>query len=280
MANECQIGGMERATRIARVELTFGGFDALSATHFVQRFPPHFHDTFAIGVIESGATHLRTRRGEWLGRPGTILAFSPGEMHSADPLADTGYTYRMVYPTVEFMRRLGVEREPLFTTPVIDDPALGRALHDAHIPIMEGVGGHRAELRLLGVLGSLVTKYAVRRDVPAFEDDARIVEQAQSCLRDQFASRPSLDDLAKVCAVSPFQLIRKFRRVLGVTPFAYLAQFRVNRAQAMLASGNTLSDVAYSCGFSDQSHMTRAFKQVVGIPPGQYARALRATALR
>jgi len=74
-------------------------------------------------------------------------------------------------------------------------------------------------------------------------------------------------------------LVRSAHSV-GVTPFAYLAQFRVNRAQEMLAAGNSLSDVAYSCGFSDQSHMTRTFKQAVGVPPGQYARSRRATALR
>ena len=80
--------------------------------------------------------------------------------------------------------------------------------------------------------------------------------------------------------MSPFQLIRKFRRAVGVTPFAYLAQYRVNRAQALLAAGNSLSDVAYSCGFSDQSHMTRAFKQAVGVTPGQYLRAEMAKCTR
>ena len=263
---------------MARVELSSGGFDALSATHFVQRFPPHFHDTFAIGVIESGVACLRTRRGEWFGGPGTILAFSPGEMHSADPVTAAGYTYRMLYPTLEFMRHVGLERAPLFTSPVIDDDVLSRALHDAHIPVMEGAGGARAEWRLLAVLSALVKQYAVRTDVPTLAADTRIVEQAQLCLSARFAQRLTLADLAEACAVSPFQLIRKFRRVVGVTPFAYLAQFRVNRAKAMLAAGNTLSDVAYSCGFSDQSHMTRAFKQAIGVPPGQYARSIRPSA--
>jgi hypothetical protein len=70
---------------------------------FRGRFLRNFHETFAIGVIESGAARLRTRRGEWVGRAGAILAFSPGEIHAAEPLTEHGFTYRMIYPSVEFM---------------------------------------------------------------------------------------------------------------------------------------------------------------------------------
>ena len=91
----------------------------------------------------------------------------------------------------------------------------------------------------------------------------------------------SKEDFFRVYAVNtvgPFQMIRAFRRVLGVPPLAYLLQFRVNRAQALLREGSPLAPVAYSCGFADQSHLTRAFKRVVGVPPGQYARSVRTTA--
>lgn len=71
-------------TEVARVELSCGSFDALRAVEFTSCFPPHFHDTFAIGVIESGATRLRTPRGEWIGRAGTILAFSPSVRRAYD----------------------------------------------------------------------------------------------------------------------------------------------------------------------------------------------------
>ncbi len=90
-------------TDVARVDLSYGSFDALRAIDFSRSFPPHFHETFAIGVIESGATRLRTRRGEWIGREGTILAFSPGEIHAAEPLGEHGFTYRMIYPSIDVL---------------------------------------------------------------------------------------------------------------------------------------------------------------------------------
>ena len=53
-------------------------------------------------------------------------------------------------------------------------------------------------------------------------------------------------------------------------PHAYLTQVRANRARELLVRGEPLSAVAYTCGFSDQSHLTRIFKKIFGITPGAY----------
>ncbi|MEP7348010.1 MAG: helix-turn-helix domain-containing protein, partial [Gemmatimonadaceae bacterium] len=82
-------------------------------------------------------------------------------------------------------------------------------------------------------------------------------------------------ELPGVCGVSAFHLIRCFRESVGLPPHAYLKALRVSRAQCMLRGGSTISDAAYSCGFSDQSHLTRSFKNVTGLSPGTYARMVR-----
>ena len=276
---------LHSVTDFARVDLPCGSFDALAAAHFSQRFPPHFHDTFAIGVHETGAAMLHTPRGEWVGRAGTILAFSPGEVHSAEPLTSDGYTYRMIYPTVAFMEALGVDRtmgrgKPLFRSPVIHDPPLASALLRAHAPLMDGASGERAEGLLMDVLRSLVRQHgadASREPAPR-QRDLDVVHRAQEYMNERFAQPVRLTAMAELCGMSPFQLIRVFRRVVGVPPYAYLVQLRVNRAQTLLCEGSSVSDVAYTCGFSDQSHLTRTFKKALGVPPGQYVRSVRQTA--
>ena len=271
-------------TDFARVALSCGSFDALSAVHFSQRFPPHFHETFAIGVIETGLARLHTPRGEWIGRAGTILAFSPGEVHSAEPLTAEGYTYRMIYPTTEFMRAVGLSRAidsaaPLFRSPVIHDARLAMALRRAHTPLMEGATGPRAEDRLLDGLRTLTRQHGTDERGPVVSDrDLGIVRHAQDYMNERFAQPVRLAAVAALSGLSPFQLIRVFRRVVGVPPYAYLVQLRVNRAQALLCRGTSVSDVAYTCGFSDQSHLTRTFKKALGVPPGQYVRSVRQSA--
>jgi AraC-like DNA-binding protein len=80
--------------------------------------------------------------------------------------------------------------------------------------------------------------------------------------------------LAALSGVSRFQLLRGFSRELGITPHAYLIQRRVLLAQRFLADGQTPVQAAIQAGFSDQSHMTRAFVRQVGVTPGCYRAAV------
>jgi AraC-like DNA-binding protein len=50
-----------------------------------------------------------------------------------------------------------------------------------------------------------------------------------------------------------------------------LIQMRVFRAKQLLAAGVPIAQAAFDTGFTDQSHLNRHFKRLVGITPGQYA---------
>ena len=66
--------------------------------------------------------------------------------------------------------------------------------------------------------------------------------------------------------------MRVFRKVLGLPPHAYLVQVRITQAKKLLASGMAIAEVAAETGFSDQSHLHRHFKRIVGVTPGQYVK--------
>jgi AraC-like DNA-binding protein len=63
---------------------------------------------------------------------------------------------------------------------------------------------------------------------------------------------------------------RMFARHMGLPPHAYRKQKRIRKAKQMLIDRVPISRVAVETGFADQSHLTRHFKQVVGVTPGQY----------
>jgi AraC-like DNA-binding protein len=264
-------------TRFARLELSFGHFDALEAVRFVRRFPPHFHETFAIGVVEEGSCVIRTRRGSWTAAAGSILAFAPGEMHAASPCAESGYAYRMVYPSITAMHEIGVRWRgaPLFSAPVIRDASLAESLRRAQRPLLDGTGGHAAEAGLADALRHLGLRH-VSRETPGQlrATDLEVVTRAHDYMATRLSHPLRLPEVARACDVSMFQLIRVFRRVAGVTPMAYLVQLRVTRARRLLTEGMNAGTAAHLCGFSDQSHLTRVFREIVGVPPGRYSRFL------
>jgi AraC-like DNA-binding protein len=86
----------------------------------------------------------------------------------------------------------------------------------------------------------------------------------------------ALREVARECGVSVGHFSHAFRRTLGVAPHKWLIEQRVVLSKEKLRVDElSLSDVAAECGFSDQSHLTRVFRQAVGVSPGAWRRALQ-----
>lgn len=83
-------------------------------------------------------------------------------------------------------------------------------------------------------------------------------------------------ELADVACMSEFHFARQFKLATGRPPHEYVTRRRLQRAKTMLVKSSTsIAAVALSCGFSSQAHFSRAFKDAVGVSPGQYQRSAR-----
>lgn len=97
------------------------------------------------------------------------------------------------------------------------------------------------------------------------------VDTARDFLAAHLEGRPTLDATAAAAGVTKFTLMRRFRRILGTTPHAYLIMLRLTRAQRMLAEGWTPAAAAAAAGFADQAHLGRWFRRSLGVTPAGYA---------
>jgi AraC family transcriptional regulator len=99
--------------------------------------------------------------------------------------------------------------------------------------------------------------------------------RAKEILRANLHGVP-LKEVARECGLSVGHFSHAFRRTLGVAPHKWLIEQRIVLSKEKLRDdGLSLSDVATECGFSDQSHLTRVFRQTVGASPGAWRRALK-----
>ncbi len=92
-------------------------------------------------------------------------------------------------------------------------------------------------------------------------------------LVDDIKQAPTLDELATLAGTSRYTLVRQFGRRHGLPPIAWLLQLRLHRARERIAAGWGLADTALSCGFSDQSHLTRQVTRHLRNTPGSRRRA-------
>jgi len=83
-----------------------------------------------------------------------------------------------------------------------------------------------------------------------------------------------LSMLAAAAGLSMHHFAREFKQSTGVTPHHYLIQKRVERAQQMLAqTGLPLAEIACAVGFSDQGHLARHFRGLLGTTPREFRRS-------
>ncbi len=86
-------------------------------------------------------------------------------------------------------------------------------------------------------------------------------------------ARLKVSEIARVVHLSSSHFSRAFKRTFGMTVHAWVMRRRIELAQGMmLSSPHKLSEIALRCGLSDQSHLTRWFRRVVGETPGSWRR--------
>jgi AraC family transcriptional regulator len=82
-----------------------------------------------------------------------------------------------------------------------------------------------------------------------------------------------LQALAQEVGFSSYHFARLFRRATGESPHQYVLRQRIERAQRLLREADLpLAQIALDCGFANQSHLTLAFKRLIGVTPAAYRR--------
>jgi AraC family transcriptional regulator len=97
----------------------------------------------------------------------------------------------------------------------------------------------------------------------------RIVEFIDCHLHDTIR----VERLSEIAGLSATYFYRTFRRSFGVSPHAYLTRRRIERARHLILTSNMqLSQIAQECGFNDQAHLCRNFREQVGMSPATWRR--------
>ena len=102
------------------------------------------------------------------------------------------------------------------------------------------------------------------------------VRRVTEYIEEHLSSTIRLQDLAGIARLSHSHFCRAFKESLGHPAHAYVMRRRVHRAQGlMLATTESLSQIAALCGMADQAHFCKLFRRLVGESPNAWRRARR-----
>ncbi|HEY0542301.1 MAG TPA: AraC family transcriptional regulator [Actinoallomurus sp.] len=268
---------MTREVANYRRHPTVRGVDMLSARFVTHRYSRHAHATYTIGLIESGVEEFAYAGSLLRAAEGQVAILNPEIVHTGQAGVPEGWRYRVLYPAVDVVRdvaaELGAPRgTPFFPATVVDDPAAARLLRSVHASAARG-DALASSSALRTALAAVLSRHAARGPGSAGHEPAApaAVRAARALLHERLTCPPSLEELAETVGSGSFALLRAFRATYGLPPHAYLTNLRVQRARRLLDAGVRPAEVAAQAGFSDQAHLTRHFKRIVGVPPGAYA---------
>jgi AraC family transcriptional regulator len=158
----------------------------------------------------------------------------------------------------------------------VSDPHVASLVRNMRDEIQAGcpTGKLYGEALSLALAAYLFKRYSVELG-PADRDELALspmqVSRVREYIRTNLARDIGLAELADQVRLSPHYFAMRFKHALGVSPHRYVLRERIDEAQRLLAAGRmSISEVALSLGFSDQSHFSQAFRKVTGTTPKRY----------
>ena len=104
-----------------------------------------------------------------------------------------------------------------------------------------------------------------------FEKSPFWVKSLNELLNDCWNENPNLQDLAQVLNLNPITISKHFSKYFGCTLGEYMRRIKIDRSLSLIKSNqNNLTEIGFQCGFSDQSHFIRTFKNQTGFLPKQF----------
>lgn len=209
-------------------------------------------------------------------RKGQAFILFPGVLHRYAPDSRTGWTEAWIEVQGELPARLAESRilrpeeGPISlreNTRVIE--LIRECLHQLRYQPhgFEGLASAAA----LGVVAEICA--AKNRPAEGKEDTADKVRQARLALASELKNPPPLASLARKLRISYPVLRREFRLLTGMGMKEYHENLRLREACRLLAPGNLkLEAIARELGYSSAFHLSKNFRKLHGIPPGEWLR--------
>jgi transcriptional regulator GlxA family with amidase domain len=226
----------------------------------------HAHATPQFIYIVEGAHWSGHGRGGDACMPGTLRFLPAGEPHeNYFPSSSRCLAAEVRGPLLELA---AMEGAVLTASGELASPSARRygATLQRELRRNDDLSRLAAEGLLLELLLSGVrTKPSRRSAAPAW------LLRVRDMLHDEGGHRLRLTDLGRCADRHPVQISRQFRQHFGCTIGEYVRRVRIARAQILVTgTDRALADIALASGFADQSHFTKAFRRLTGVPPNRY----------
>lgn len=236
----------------------------ISQTEYTQKVFEgwHAHENTHLTFFVTGGNREQRKNKETEALPGALLFYHSGEAHRN---THTHHPSKNLNLEIEpyFFNRYGIAETSF-------DPQL---LHSARVKLQllkiyhTCTTAEGTAIAVHSLLLSLIKDMEVIKSV----NPPHWIKEIQAIIEDRWNENVTLNELAAAVNVHPVTISKNFPRYTGGTLSDYIRKVKLEKALPLLKEEHTsLTNVAYECGFFDQSHFIKSFKEATGFLPKYY----------
>ncbi len=253
----------------------FEEVELLRASFTTQYFKPHFHEQYALILLEQGKVDYSYKDKIRVVESGSILLLNPHEVHTGKSANGAPWDFRSLYISPYFFHQVYKEATnrdhyPAFSQTVLEDPVFASTFSNIHECLLSETDESMAMAAARNLLNALINRCSFEARQADWGQSEEKAAAVKAYLEDHYLEQIRLDELEKELGFSKYYLIRVFESSYGLSPIRYTINLRIEEAKRLLYSGMKYTEVAYSTGFYDQSHFIRHFKMIVGVTPKDF----------
>jgi AraC family transcriptional regulator len=239
----------------------------------VEAIDWHYHQNAFFSFIQRGQITEGNKKGKNIYGAGTVLFQQAGVPHYNPHLKNRpAALYIEIKPT--WTKRLDIDIDGLPGLSEITNPDIKILFHQLNL-------GSKVDTQtsLLSIEESLIHILVGDTDKSFnnYSSAPKWIDELDEILRLGFAQKINLESLSRQVDVHPVHLCKYFRKYFGCTLSEYVRKIRIEKSLSLFLDNSiSITEMAYLCGFSDQSHFIRNFKQIIGITPLYYKKKLEA----
>jgi AraC-like DNA-binding protein len=251
----------------------------VSCSHQRQQLTDMWSATLVIGSNEDvcGSAWLRGEQRPF--RSGDILLANAGDVQRILP-ADRPSAYFTIYWDRSALDRAASEAGSAgpvqWSLAVLPAGAVSAEFAQLRDLLECGANAQAVEAAYRGTTAALLHAAATNRDAARTACHPGVRRAALNASASLGESLP-LEQMARAARMSKCHLVRCFQHALGVPPHRYRTLLRLQRARRLLETGLAVADVADQTGFADAPHLTRSFREWLGVSPAAWGNAWRAS---
>ena len=255
----------------------------------LNNVPVHWHNEFELNRVLRGAGEFICGDYRFTAKEGDIILIPPNMLHAAYPTNNSTLWYQAFVFHSSMLGATNNDRSTLecirpimngslkVSGPICPNSKNYDAFKASSDQIFSCVFGNLPHLDLLlkSELLRFIWLLHQSADMVSLENPGisygELVRPALEYMRKNYPENISIDFLADLVHLSKSYFMSCFKKAVGIGAIEHLTHLRINAAcDALTDTGKKISEIAFTCGYSNLSNFNRQFKQVMGCSPKEY----------